>query len=133
MSKNIVKLNDQYFSCSPITENFEDVKGTANLYSSGQKIENRKHVTKVSDNKKYKNKASKENLRKSSKKSSTKSLKKSSVKSPKKSSVKSPKKSSVKSPKKTRTRKGFCAGDTCLTEGDLKNIIDLLKQLELKK
>ncbi len=44
------------------------------------------------------------------------------------------KKKEKKSKKSSKKRKeGFCAGNTCLSEGNLKSLIKLLKKLELKK
>jgi len=108
------------------------------LIMSNQKISPHKH-SKGAHSKKRSKKHSKKRSKRSSivagkrrsKKLSKRGSKKGSRKGSKKGSRKGSKKRSKKRSKKSR--EGFCAGNTCITESDLKNIINLLKNLELKK
>ena len=97
---------------------------TGNMVAPGPKPK-RKPKRK---SKKRSKKSSKPRAKVSSKKVSKKASKPTRGKAPSKGSSK---KSSKKAGK--GKREGFCAGNTCLTEDNLKSLIKLLKKLELKK
>lgn len=185
--KNIIKLNDQYFSCNRI-ENFDDTSKInaevevevevetetsqeeppikVKLHSDDQQLklhsddhpktkggicmtnpddwsdETRKKCTDDDTNedstpkKRYRTRVgSKKRSLKGSKRGSRKGSKKGSRKGSRKGSKKGSKKRSKKGSKKRskKNTEGFCAGNTCLTESNLKSLIKLLKKLELKK
>jgi hypothetical protein len=146
--KNIIKLNEQYFSCNPINENFEDLPViNAETDNSSQQasiiINTNKEplITKKDSDQTKSKKSSKKRSKRRSRRRLTKKQrllelrrlrsKKSSKRGSKKVSKRGSKRASKKRSKKSR--EGFCAGNTCITESDLKNIINLLKNLELKK
>lgn len=157
--KNIIKLNDQYFSCNRI-ENFDDTSKInaevevetetsqeeppikVQLHSDDQqlKLHSNDHPKTTDDDtnedstpkKRYRTRVgAKKRSLKGSKKGSRKGSKKGSRKGSRKGSKKRSKKGSKKRSKKNT--EGFCAGNTCLTESNLKSLIKLLKKLELKK
>jgi len=177
--KSIIKLNEQYFSCNPINENFEDVP-TSNAESESEapaiaiarviasnpnadddicktnpddwsdetklkcadKNKNEDGEGKEdSKKKKYRTKVrSKKRTLKGSKKGSRRGSKKGSRKggsrkggSKKGGSKKGGSKKGGSKKRSKKSKEGFCAGNTCLTEDNLKSLIKLLKKLELKK
>ena len=114
--KNIIKLNDKSFYCNPIN-NFENFENLPIIKAETEK----KIVKSESEN---------ANVIIINSKKKKRSKKKSKKRSKKKSKKRSKKRSKKKSKK---IQEGFCAGDTCINESDLKNIINLLKKLDFKK
>jgi hypothetical protein len=122
--KNIIKLNENTFYCNPINnlENFENLpiinaetKDKMKIVKSESESENSNFIIINSKKKKSSKKRSK---RRSKKRSKRRSKKRSKRRSKKKSK---------------KVKESFCAGNTCINETDLKNIINLLKNLHLKK
>jgi hypothetical protein len=155
--KNIIKLNKQYFSCNPINENFDDVpviNAETEPIVIGDNISSEDKYEKVSidtepktndepvvmsnekgSSKRGSKRGSRRRSKRGSKRRSRRSSRRRSKKGSKRSSRRRSKKGSKKRSKKRskKSKEGFCAGKTCITESDLKNIINLLKNLELKK
>jgi len=172
--KSIIKLNEQYFSCNPINENFVDVpasnteseseaptiaiarvisqnadddicKTNPDDWSDETKLkcaDKNKDKDKDGDSdgdgkedskkKKYRTKVrSKKRTLKGSKKGSRKGSRKGG--SRKGGSKKGGSKKGGSKKRSKKSKEGFCAGNTCLTEDNLKSLIKLLKKLELKK
>jgi len=159
--KNIIKLNKQYFSCNPINENFEDLENVPVINAETEQTEpitindnvslestnsedNNSPPLRIATNdmespkkktKKRSKRRSRRRSRRRSKRRSKKRSKRRSKRRSRKGSKKGSRKGSRKGSKKgsKKRKEGFCAGNTCITESDLKNIINLLKNLELKK
>jgi hypothetical protein len=122
--KNIIKLNDKSFYCNPIN-NFENFENLPIIKAeTGKKIvkSESENANVIIINSKKKKRSKKKSKKRSKKKSKKRSKKKSKKRSKKRSKKKSKK-----------IQEGFCAGDTCINESDLKNIINLLKKLDFKK
>jgi hypothetical protein len=100
---------------------------TGNMVAPGPKPKKPKRKSK-----KRSKKPSKPRGKVGSKKTSKKPSKKTSKPAGKKLG-KAPSKGGSKKASKGKRREGFCAGNTCLTEDNLKSLIKLLKKLELKK
>lgn len=132
--KNIVKLNEELFSCTPIIrENFQDEsegegegEGGSEVKESAPKTGGAGGAKSSSRGRSGKNR-SKRGPKKVSKKAA--SLKKKSKRAGKNRSKKN---RSKRGPKKTKSTEGFCAGDTCLTESHIVQLINLLKKLEIE-
>lgn len=118
--KNIIKLNEQYFSCNPINENFE---ATTEIKSKVDTAERKKLNALCKTNP---DNWSDETRMKCNNMKKRRSKKRRSSRRPRRSKKRSKKYSE-------KTKEGFCAGNTCLTEDNLKSLINLLKKLELKK
>jgi hypothetical protein len=172
--KNIIKLNEQYFSCKKIKENFEDIP--EKTYLDTDELD--PSIRDAYKNKDYYNEDSSTSIKprivsynpqkpkvggictsnpaywddKTRIKCMTDKIKpkvggictsnpaywddetriKCMADKINKNSNKKPKKNSKKKSSKKK-KEGFCAGNTCLTENNLKSLIKLLKKLELKK
>jgi hypothetical protein len=132
--KSIIKLNEKYFSCNPVNENFEDtpeIDSDANDTDSSSDKEYTDTSNQPNKDSNVKGNSIEKKKKRSKKRSRRGSRRRTSRRTKKIPKNRSNKNKEAKEDKKTK--EGFCAGNTCLTENNLKSLIKLLKKLELKK